>query len=235
MACVSSQHGDWILRCGFQMEAFKEWAPRWWWKLQGLNGLVSELTQHHFYLVVRAVTRPPRFKLSGHRPYFSVKNDNKRAPIWREKMTKLHRHSMNTWKLLLSRCSMWNQQMSVISIQFLLLIDSLVYFHQTLIQFHLSVSSVMQSCLTLCDPMDCSMPGLPVHHQLPEPAQIHVYPVGDAIQPSHPLSSPSPPTFKLSQHQGLFKWVSSSHQVAKVLEFQLQHQSFQGIFRTDFL
>ena len=71
------------------------------------------------------------------------------------------------------------------------------------------------------------MPGLPVHHQLPELAQTHAHGVGDAIQPSHPLSAPSPPTFKLSQHQGLFKGVSSLHQVAKVLEFQLQHQSFQ--------
>jgi len=96
-------------------------------------------------------------------------------------------------------------------------------------------SSVTQSCPTLCDPTDCSTPGLPVHHQLPEPTQTHVHWVGDAIQPSHPLLSPSPPTFNLSQHQGLFKWVNSSHQVAKVLEFQPQHQSFQGIFRTDFL
>ena len=87
---------------------------------------------------------------------------------------------------------------------------------------------------TLCDPMDCSMTGFPVHHQLPELAQIHVHWVGDAVQPSHPLSSPSP-TFNLSWHQGLFQWVSSSHQVAKVLEFQPQHQSFQWIFRTDFL
>ena len=79
----------------------------------------------------------------------------------------------------------------------------------------------------LCDPMDCSTPGLPVHHQLLELAQTHVHRVGDAIQPSHPLSSPSPPALNLSQHQGLFKWVSSLHQVAKVLEFQLQHQSFQ--------
>ena len=77
-------------------------------------------------------------------------------------------------------------------------------------------SSVAQSCPTLCDPMDCSMPGLPVHHQLPEFTQTHVHWVSDAIQPSHPLSSPLPPTFNLSQHQGLFKWVSSSHQVAKV-------------------
>ena len=68
-----------------------------------------------------------------------------------------------------------------------------------------SVSSVTQSCPTLCNPMDCSMPGLPVHHQLPEIAQIHVHRVGDAIQPSHPLSSPPPPALNLSQHQGLFK------------------------------
>ena len=83
--------------------------------------------------------------------------------------------------------------------------------------------------------MDCSMPGFPVHHQLPELTQTHVHRVGDAIQPSHPPSSPSPPAFNLVQHQDLFHWVSSSHQVAKVLEFQLQHQSFRWIFRTDFL
>ena len=83
--------------------------------------------------------------------------------------------------------------------------------------------------------MNHSTPGLPVHHQLLEFNQIHVHWVGDAIQPSHHLSSPSPSGFNLSQHQGLFKLVSSSHQVAKVLEFQLQYQSFQRIFRTDFL
>ena len=93
-------------------------------------------------------------------------------------------------------------------------------------------SSVTQLCPTLCDPTDCSTPGLPVHHQLLECSQTHVHYVGDAIQPSHPLLSPSPPAFNLSQHQGLFKWVSSLHLVAKILEFQLQHQSFQGTFRT---
>ena len=72
---------------------------------------------------------------------------------------------------------------------------------------------------TLCDPMDCSMPGLPVQHQLPEFIQTHVHWVGDAIQPSHPLSSPSPPALNLSQHQGLFQWVSSSHQMAKYWSF----------------
>ena len=82
--------------------------------------------------------------------------------------------------------------------------------------------SVAQSCSTLCNPMDCSMPGLPVHHYLPQLTQTHVHRVSDAIQPSHPLSSPSPPAFNLSQQQGLFTWVSSSHQVTRVLELQLQ-------------
>ena len=86
--------------------------------------------------------------------------------------------------------------------------------------FNWSISSV-QSQLgpTLCDPMDCSMPGLPVHHQLLELTQTPVPWVGDAIQPPHPLSSPSPPVFNLSQHQGLFQWICSSHWVSKVLEF----------------
>ena len=80
--------------------------------------------------------------------------------------------------------------------------------------------SVAKSCLTLCNPMDCSTPGFPVHHQLLELTQTHIHPIGDAIQPSHPLSSPSPPAFTLSQHWGLFQWVRPSHQVAKVLELQ---------------
>ena len=96
-------------------------------------------------------------------------------------------------------------------------------------------SSAAQSCPTLCDPLDSSAPGFSVHHQLPELAQTHVHWGDDAIQPSYPLSSPSPPALNLSQHQGLSQWVSSSHQVAKVLELQLQFQSFQWIFRADFL
>ena len=95
-------------------------------------------------------------------------------------------------------------------------------------------SSVSQSCPTLCDPMNCSTPGLPVHHQLPEFTQTHVHRVDDAIKPSHPLSSPSPPAPNPFQHQGLFQWVNSSHEVAKVLEFQLQHHSFQITPRADF-
>ena len=100
-----------------------------------------------------------------------------------------------------------------------------------LLYMQVQFSSVAQSCATLCDSMDCSMPGFPVHHHLPELVQTHVHWVGDAMQTSHPLSSPSPPAFNLFQHQCLFQWVSSSHQVAKVLELQLQHQSFQWIFK----
>ena len=96
-------------------------------------------------------------------------------------------------------------------------------------------SSVTQSCPTLCDPMDFSKQVFCVLHQLLELAQTHVHWVSDAIQPSHPLSSPSHPAFNLSQHQGLFQWIRSLYQVARVLEFQSQHQTFQWIFRTDFL
>ena len=88
-------------------------------------------------------------------------------------------------------------------------------------------SSVAQSCLTLCNPMNHSTPGLLVHHQLPEFTQTHVHQVGDAIQPSHPLQSPSSPAPNPSKHQGLFQWVNSSHEVAEVLEFHLHYQSFQ--------
>ena len=97
----------------------------------------------------------------------------------------------------------------------------IVFCVQLFCLFQFKFSSVTQSCLTLWDPMNCSMPGLPVYHQLPEITQTHVHWVGDATQPSHPLPSPSPPAPNSSQHQGLFQWVRSSHEVAKVLEFQL--------------
>ena len=95
------------------------------------------------------------------------------------------------------------------------------------------ISSVAQSCPTLCNPVTCRMPGLPVHHQLPEFTQTHFHRVSDAIQPSHPLLSPAPPAPSPSQHQSLFQGVNSSHEVAKVLEFQLQHHSFQRNPRAD--
>ena len=102
------------------------------------------------------------------------------------------------------------------------------------------LSSVALSCSTVCDPMDCSMPGFPVHQKLLELAQTHVHQVSDAIQPSHPLSSPSSPAFNLSQHKGLFKWVSSLHQVDKVLELSFSIRSsneYSGLisFRMDWL
>ena len=96
-------------------------------------------------------------------------------------------------------------------------------------------SSVAQSCPTFCNPMNCSTPGLPVHHQLLEFTQTHVHWVSDAIQPSHLLLSPSPPVSNPSKHQSFFQWVNSSHEVAKVLEFQLQHHSFQRNPRADLL
>ena len=96
-------------------------------------------------------------------------------------------------------------------------------------------SSVAQSHPTLCNPMRCSMPGLPVFHHLPEFAQTHVHWVGDIIQPSHPLPSPPPPACNHSHHQSLFQWVYSTYQVAEVLDLKLQHQPFKWIFRIDFL
>ena len=101
--------------------------------------------------------------------------------------------------------------------------------------FSVPFSSVAQSCPALCDSMDYRTSGFLVHHQFPETTQTHVHSTGEAIQQSHPLSSPSPPAFNLSQHQGLFQWVSYSHQVAKALELQFQHQCFQWILRTDLL
>ena len=107
-----------------------------------------------------------------------------------------------------------------------------LYLHGTVLFCSVQLLSCIQLFVT---PMECSMPDLPVHHQLPEFTQTHVHWVGDAIQTSHPLLSPSPPALSISQNHGLLKWVSSSHQVAKLLEFQLQHQSFQWTPRTDLL
>ena len=99
----------------------------------------------------------------------------------------------------------------------------------------LPLSSVIQSCPTLCDLMNHSTPGLPVQHQFPEFTQTHIHRVSDAIQPSHPLWSPTPPAPNPSQHQSLFQWVNSSHEVAKVLEFQLKHHALQRNPRADLL
>ena len=116
------------------------------------------------------------------------------------------------WMTTVTTWVSWNQCHFITSVQF---------------------SSVAQLCPTFCGPMVCSTTCVPVHHQLRGLTQTQVHWVSDAIQPTHPTLSPSPPTFKLSQHQGLFHLGSSSHQLTKVLEFQLQHQPFQWIFRTD--
>ena len=121
-----------------------------------------------------------------------------------------------------------------LSLSLLIKIFLVFWFKNKTLLSSVQFSSVAQSYPTLFDPVNHSMPGLPVHHQFPF-TQTHVHWVGDAIQPSHPLSSPSPPAPNPSQHQGLFQWINSSHEVVKVLEFQLQHQSFQWTPRTDFL
>ena len=143
--------------------------------------------------------------------------------------TKLTWHWSNFLPLNRRNEDHWRQSWHFLGMIFFL--SSSLYFWASFssVQF----SSVTQLCPTLCNHMNCSMSGLPVYHQLPEFTQSHVHWVGDAIQPSHPLLSPSPSAFNPSQHQGLFKWVSSSHQVAKVLEFQLQHQSFQWTPRSN--
>ena len=112
-----------------------------------------------------------------------------------------------------------------------LLIKQVQIFTRNYFQFN----SVAQSCPNLCDLMDCSTPGLPVHHHFPESTQTHVHWASDAIQPFHPLPPTSPPAFNLSQHQRLFLWLAYLHHVAKVLELQVQHQSFLWIFRVNFL
>ena len=113
--------------------------------------------------------------------------------------------------------------------------SDLIFFGKCPEKHALSQFELSELCLALCNAMYCSTPGFPCPSPTLRAPQTHVHQVSDSTQPSQPLSSPSPPAFNLSQHQGLFQGVSSSHQVAKVLEFQLQHQSFQWIFRTDFL
>ena len=135
---------------------------------------------------------------------------------------------------LVLRCYCW--MMMIMGINLPLLINGATWWPEITFCAHADLSQFSRSVVSnSLWPMNCSTPGLPVHHQLPEFTQTHAHWVGDAIQSSHPLSSPSPPAPNPSQHQGLFWWVNSSHEVAKVLEFQLQHQSFQWTPRTDLL
>jgi len=108
-----------------------------------------------------------------------------------------------------------------VNLKYVFFMKCKLHFKRLTKEKYYQIRSVARLCPTLCDPMNRSMPDLPVHHQLPEFTQTHVHRVSDAIQPAHPLSSPSPPVPNPSQHQSLFQWVNSSHEVAKVLEFQL--------------
>ena len=130
-------------------------------------------------------------------------------------------------------------QLAALEIEFILLLEMSTFVLKAFLMLHEAhvhcYCSVAKSCLTLCDPMDCSTPGFPVLHYLPEFAQTHGHWVGDAIQPSHSLSHRLTSAFNLSQKQSLCQWISSMHQVANVLEFQLQHHFFQWIFRDNFL
>ena len=151
--------------------------------------------------------------------------------IWIDKDDVVHIH----YRKLLNNNAIWNnmdgprdyhtkwRERQIYHITYIcnLNYDTKVFTKQKQTPSSVQFSSVTQLCLTLCDPMDSSIPGLLVHCQLPEFTQIHVHRISDAIQPSHPLSSPSPPAPNPSQHQSLFQWVNSSHQVAIVLEFQL--------------
>ena len=165
------------------------------------------------------------------------------CPYWGNRCSSFSPHRKRAF---LEDCPLPHAEQRLLISRYLCSFLSLFYLYWSIDLFSISISifiypysvqfsSVVQSCPTLWDPMNHSKPGLPVHHQLPEFTKTHAHRVCDAIQPSHPLSSPSPPAPNPSQHQGLFQWVSSSHQVAKVLELQLQHQSFQRIFSTDLL
>ena len=134
--------------------------------------------------------------------------------------------SLIWWCFLPEKWLLWCKMVIFLIPSFLLHLLALYYYlwtQETVLHSvsYIPFSSVAQLCPTLCNPMNRSTPGLPVHHQLPEFTQTHVHRIGDAIQPSHPLSSPSPPALNPSQHQSLFQWVNSLHEVAKVLEFQL--------------
>ena len=133
------------------------------------------------------------------------------------------------WK---QSCSPSITSNSILNCSFKLFISKFVF----LFSWNVRCScSVARSCSALCDPMDCGMPGLPVPNHLPGFSQVHAHCFSDTIQPSHPLMPSSPSALNLSKHQGLLQWVSCSHQMTKILEFQLQHQSFQWIFRVYFL
>ena len=160
----------------------------------------------------------------GHKPFWSICDISS---------TLLIHFSKNTL-ITVTNYTHWGNKSSLLQLSTYFHFEIFLHYLKTQFQF----STVAQSCPALCNPMECSTPGLPVHHQFPEFTQTHVHWVGDAIQPSHPLSSRSPPTFNLSQHQGLFQWVSSSHPKYWSFSFSISPSSeYSGLisFRMDCL
>ena len=183
--------------------------------------------------------RKVRGRKIGEREKRKLKRDQKRKEKGKQSRGNLKKRKIKgLWNF-------WNREyeLNLISVVFFqsthnsrLIIRLMLYKYQLKYSTKYLTSQFSRSVMSdSLQPMDCSTPGFSVHHQFPELAQMHVHEAGDAIQQFHPLSSPFPPAFNLFQHQGLFQWVSSLHQVAKVLKFQLQHQSFQWIPRTDLL
>ena len=184
------------------------------WATEQHQQYFREPRKRHCLVLQRSLSDIRHLELSLRDGYFSSILEPGKKDLFHV----LHRSSHITnmhYNLLLS---LWIRHLTLIECNAL---SSISYLIINIVKTAVQFSSVAQSCLTLCDPMNCSTPGLPVHHQLPEFTQTHVHRVSDAIQPSHPLLSPSPPAPNPSQHQSLFQWVNSSHEVAKVLEFQL--------------
>ena len=175
-----------------------------WLDLLTVQGTLKSPLQHH----------SSKTSILQHSAFFIVQLSH--PYMTTRKTIALTRQTDKVMSLALTR-----QTGKVMSLLFNMLSRLVITFLPSFLFSSVQFSSVTQSCPTLCDPMNCSMPGLPIHHQLLEFTQTHVHRVSDAIQPSHPLSSPSPPAPNPSQHQSPFQWINSSHEVAKVLEFQL--------------
>ena len=198
----------------------EKWRKGWSFEIVSLDSLAEEQTHCRKYHKFLQWSNNKTYINSG---YFHGNND--RLFSWTPKSLQ----TMTTAVKLKDTCSLeeklWQikatYQKAETSLCWQRYVYSKLWFSSGHVWMWVQFSSVAQSCLALCNPMNRSTPGLPVHHQLPESIQTHAHRVSNAIQPSHPLSSPSPPVLNLSQNQRLFKWVSSLHQVAKVLEFQL--------------
>ena len=218
----------------------------WVWSLGQEDPLKKEMATHSSILAweISQSEEPGRLQYMGSQKFLVIKHNlvtkqqHNDAICWNKHLMNeppwILQYPADLSQLILNR----TKKNCYISTVFVLFVFQFIWIYHNLFIHSVSngyFSSAAQSCLILCDRMKYSTPGFPVHHQLLKLAQTHVHQIGDAVQPSHPLSSPSPPVVNLSQHQGIFQWVSSSHQVTKVSELQLRHQSFWWISRTDLL